>query len=381
MKKISLLIILFLFLPVVYAGLESSNVAISVNRKTSISWLIPSYDVSDYYGVSGYQLTWSVNVDVDKQTYSDNSFINYAYLEEYEWYKPPFTNSYKRGKSPILISSCLVVSDKPDEPLVPVIWTPIENIDFIEEDLPYSSLEMWIDIYRTFKNFKSYNDAGGLNGCWDGGYTTYCYLYLDDNYIENPSVIDYYDWDNNNPPNIKDVADIDIFDNCDSTSEGTFCMVSLHYPWIINTDIVSTECIDNYPIDDQSFPYWNCSGDLLEQIEDEDANLNMSEVELNNEPSNSNEADDVGGGGGLEGEGSAGYQYAKVKGYVIETEIARQQVDYLNTILNIMKLLFSFLLLIFYLIEFTIIIYIPYELVPNMYNKLIEMIEKAGKIK
>ncbi len=380
-KKILLLILtLICILPIVFAGLESSDMSIGVKRNTDIGWYIHSYS-AEYPQLSGYYLTWAIVVDVDKSLYTDNPFVDYAYLEEYEWYNPPFLNNYDHDKTPILIATCLVISDEPDEPRIPVVWKPFDSSDFLEEPLPYSSLEMWVDIGRGFMDFKDYEDAGGDYTCWEGGFTTYCYLYLDEDYMTNEAVIDYYGWNVINPPNLKDVADIDLFSNCDEDSEGSYCMVNIHYPWNVVTDVGDTSCTDDYwwyGIDGVGL--WNATPTEFNDIEDAEGNLDLGEIEINNQPSDSNEAGDA-GGGGEEGEGTAGYQYTKVQGYLIETEIAIQQQSYLNTILNIMKLLFSFLLLIFYIIEFAIIIYIPTKVVPSMYNKLLDVIKKAGNIK
>ena len=379
-KKLILILTMLITLPTVFASLSESELAIGVKRNADISWLINSY-AQEYTETSGYQATWSINIDVDKKLYSDNPFVDYAYIEEYEWYKPPFIDSYDRDKTPILISSCLVVSDKPDYPLVPVIWSPFGSSDFIEEDNPDSSLEMWVDIKRGFKQFKDYNDDGGDYGCWSGGFTTYCYVYLDSNYVNNDAVQDYYNWDSDNPPNLKDVADIDLFDNCDENSEGTYCMVNIHYPWNIITDVGDTKCVDNYWwYETGGIGLWNSTSSEFGDIEDATGSLNMSGIEIENLASSSDEADDA-GGSGTGNEDTSGYQYTKVQGYLIEKEIAIQQVDYLSTVLNIMKLLFSFLLLIFYIIEFSIIIYIPTKLVPNMFNKMMDIIKKAGKLK
>lgn len=382
-KKILMILIMVIFIiPISFAGLEPADMAIGIKTTADINWLYHIASTSYSY-LSGYSATWAINVDVDKTNYGNNPFIDYAYLEEYEWYKPGFTNKYERDESPILISSCLVVSESPDYPLVPIIWNPVENSDFLEQEFPSASLEMWIDLKRDFSAFKSYKDDGGTYSCWDGGFTTYCYLYLDQDYMDNPAVVDYYDWDEDNPPNLKDVANIDLFNNCDEDSEGSYCMVNINYPWFLTTTVSTTACTDNsYFLSTEGVGLWNATSAEFNEIEDADANLNISGVDINNEPSDSGEADDAsGGGGGIGEENIAGYQYTKVRGYIIETEIATQQMNYLSTILNIMKILFSFLLLIFYIIEFSVIIYVPTELVPNMFEKMLDIIKKAGRFK
>jgi len=378
MAKSKLLIILLIFIistTFVIAGTEESTFAIAVKQDFRVDWMTDYDFIDNYIPANGYSSTHSLYFDTDKVTTSEIPSVKYVYIKDYEWYNPLFPNNYKADRSPLLIDYCMAVADNPDE-----------TVNYKSIDDKGRNIDLMFDVRRGFKEYKSYYEDAGNNPdyhCWEGGWTVMCWVYLDEEYVNNEQVKDHYGWDENNAPNVDDVVDLSITSNCDG--EELYCLISAHYPYYIDTGDTffdgagDTECIDNI-FTRYDIYYVNITQNIYEETEGE---VSIGDGTLNNEESNSDDADgNKGGGGSDSGEGeTGGYQYLKVQEYLLEKEILTQQLDYLGTVLNIMKLIYSLILLVFYLIEFLIISYLIGTIVPGMFTKLMDIIKKGGRFR
>jgi len=370
-KKTFIWILMILMLSsIVHAGLEETTFTIGLKQKSDVRWLI--YDYSDLFPTTtGYATDFSLSIDMDKTTFSEIPNIQYILDDTYSWYDPGFSNRYEMGASPVLLDYCMVIPSNPDE---------VTSGEYFDSQLSnnQNSAEMFVEIFRDFTSYKTYYDnAGGSpdNECWQGDFKVYCWIYLDEDYISNDAVMDYYGWDVTTTPNVDDVMDLSITSNCNKNGE-SYCLISISYPWyLLDLDLTSDECIVNgYNVPDGLGFGLNITTDIYENTESQ---INMSGGSVNGESATDEDAE---GNKGGESEGTGdGYQYLKVQDYILEKEIQMQHLNYIATLLNIMKLIYSLVLILFYFVELLILTYFIGVLVPGIFKRIEEILTKGGK--
>lgn len=200
-----------------------------------------------------------------------------------------------------------------------------------------------------------------------------CTVSINPRYSEIPDVINHYDWDA--PDGVhEDICDIlpQVFnDKCDSVE------------WWPSVPISPGKWINfSLPNIENCTPFWSSDYSQYVIKDDDKQELLNPEIEMNATTIDPGISDSGGGGDNNDGGGSSEgisntgsdkpgttLQLAKLITIEKEREQMKKSTWYLNTLLAIMKITFSFILLLFYLFSFLILIYVFTNLTPKIFNK------------
>ena len=354
MKKalIILILILTLMIPSSIAALADATVLLSFRQLDSTYWQNIYYHptVGDYWIIP--------DLLFDYHFYLTFDFTGYAYydiLHQFTYtYYIPSGYSIDTIPKPVILDYCMFECGED--------WGPGSRFDF-----DINSYEYEEGVSCGIPNLEDWGSGTILHSACDHVAKAFCWFGLNPKYTEIDDVKDYYNWTDIYDIDLNDVINEGFTRDCIiDERESMGCVVSQQVYYTIPLE--NCTILPNHGLTLTNGEYMNPPA----------PRSNSSMTNYSYEQSDRDDMPD--GGGNAPGESGTiggGLSMGRIVGLELDKSNIRQSLKWMDTLIDMVKIIFSFVLIFFYILQLLIIGYIMSQLIPGIFRKLQDIVKKG----